>query len=130
MARQRSRQGTTEPPVAAVVAEVANNGTNNKERKLMALTDEQIAALLANTRTKGGYSVKLVEFLDGGDAGIAVAENWPELKDKKDSTVAQGFENAKKNKDAPAAAEFVKVIKNDGQVFLINLKAETVEVAA
>lgn len=125
--RQRPRKDNT--AVETQTAD-ANNGVVNKERKLMALTAEQITALLANTRSKGGYLVKLGEFLTSGEAGIAAGETWPELAGKKDSTVAQGFENAKKSKDAPEGAETVKVIKNEGMVFLVNLKAAEVEVAA
>lgn len=107
------------------------------------LTPEQIAALLGATRTKGQYVVRLNEFVSSGEAGIAVAEQWPlefgPAAEKKIDTVKQGFENAKNSKNAHADAEFVKVLKNDDTVYLVNLKAagqagatapETEEVAA
>jgi hypothetical protein len=89
----------------------------------MGLTAEQITALLGKTRTKGDYVVKLNSFLESGEQGISVNETWVELKDKKATTLKQGFENAKGNKEAHADSEFVKVISSDDQVFLVNLKA-------
>lgn len=123
MARQKSRvrpQNTQ-----------ANNGTNedNKESVFkMALTPEQIAQLLSTSRSKGQYNVYLGKFVESGDAGVCANEEWVDLATKKASTVAQGFENAKKNKDAPEGAEFVKVLKNEDKVYLINLKAAGVEI--
>ena len=88
----------------------------------MGLTADQIQILLGKTRTKGDYVVKLNSFLESGEQGISVNETWVELKDKKATTLKQGFENAKANKEAHADAEFVKVISSDDQVFLVNLK--------
>jgi hypothetical protein len=102
----------------------------------MALTADQIAALLSKTRTKGMYIEKLNAFLASGEQGVLVNETWPELKDKKATTLKQGFENAKENKEAKEGSEYVKVIANEDQVYLINLQAsglvdetETAEVA-
>ena len=94
------------------------------------LTAEQIQALLGKTRQKGIYTEKLNEFLASGEAGVSVNETWMELKDKKDSTLKQGFEAAKEKKEAGDGSEFVKVIVNEGQVFLINLQAAGVPVEA
>lgn len=91
------------------------------------LTPEQIQALMSGTKTKGQYVLRLNEFVASGEGGIAVAEQWPldygPTAEKKIDTVKQGFENAKNSKNAHADAEHVRVIKNDEQVFLVNLKA-------
>lgn len=91
------------------------------------LTPEQIAALMSGTRTKGQYVTRLNEFLNSGEGGIAVAEEWPldfgPAAEKKIDTVKQGFENAKNSKNAHADAEHVRVLKNDDIVYLVNLKA-------
>ena len=88
---------------------------------MASLNAEQIAALMQKTRQKGIYIERLNQFLASGEAGISVNETWVDLKDKKDTTLKQGFENAKDNKDASEGSENVKVIANEGQVFLINL---------
>lgn len=91
------------------------------------LTDDQIKALLSTTRTKGQYITYLGEFIENGEKGICANEEWVDLAEKKASTLKQGFENAKENKNAPEGAEFVKVIvngdKDDAKVYLVNLKA-------
>jgi len=87
----------------------------------MALTAEQIAALMQKTRQKGIYIERINQFLASGEAGVSVNETWVDLKDKKATTLKQGFENAKDHKDAAEGSEHVKVIANEDQVFLINL---------
>lgn len=91
------------------------------------LTDEQIKVLLSTTRTKGQYITYLAEFLDSGEKGVCVNEEWIDLSEKKSSTLKQGFENARENKNAPDGADAVKVIvsgdKEDARVYLVNLKA-------
>lgn len=94
------------------------------------LTAEQITALLGASRTKGQYTTYLGDFLTSGEAGVCVNEQWVDLKDKKASTLKQGFENAKDNKNAPDGADNVKVIVNEDRVFLINLAAAGVEAPA
>lgn len=94
------------------------------------LTSEQIAALLGNTRTKGQYTVYLTDFLTSGEQGICVNEQWVDLAGKKATTLKQGFENAKDNKNAPDGAENVKVISNEDKVYLINLTAAGIEAPA
>jgi hypothetical protein len=67
------------------------------------------------------------EFIESGESGVAVADEWPmdfgAGAEKKAATVKQGFENAKNGKNAHPDAQYVKVLLNDEQVFLINLKA-------
>ena len=89
----------------------------------MALTADQIQALLGKTRQKGMYIEKLNAFLDSGEAGVNVNETWPEFATKKATTLKQGFENAKENKEAREGSDNVKVIASDDLVYLVNLAA-------
>jgi hypothetical protein len=127
MARQRStKQKGSETVSEQVNAPNVNTPTNAKvgERK-MAMTGldaDFLKGLLASTRTKGDYVIKLNQFVESGENGICANDTWMELADKKDSTLKQGFENAKSNKEAHDDAQYVKVIANEGKVYLINLK--------
>lgn len=143
MARQRSgkgRSGNTattgnaqvvgEPDIAAVVKETqlgesvsntANNGTSDRRVIMGGLTPEQIQALLGASRSKGQYIVYLNKFIDSGEGGVCVNDEWVDLADKKPATLKQGFENAKTNKEAGEGAENVKVMVNEEKVYLINL---------
>lgn len=123
--RNTARQGTTEDTGRVLTEEdlgntVTTTNTNTRSNK-MGLSAEQIQALLGKTRTKGDYIVKLNEFLAGDQDGVCVNDTWVEMKDKKATTLKQGFENAKDHKDAGEGAEFVKVIADNEQVYLINL---------
>jgi uncharacterized protein YfaS (alpha-2-macroglobulin family) len=95
------------------------------------LSSEQIAKLLGKTRQKGLYTEKLNEFLQSGEMGVSVKETWVEMRDKKDTTLKQGFDNAKGTKEANEGAELVKVVasKEDNDVYLINLALAGVEAA-
>ena len=86
----------------------------------MALTPEEIRAKYAKRRTKGAYVGYTDEFLQMGEAGIDVKEQWPELRDKKAQTIKQGFENWKKNKEAPEGAQYLDIIVDGEEVFLMN----------
>lgn len=116
MARQRSKARPT--------------NTNTNERNVVALTPEQIAELLSNTRTKGQYDGFLGQFIDSGEAGVNAMEQWVELKGKKATTVKQGFDNAKAKNTAPEGADRVKVISQEGSVFLLNLAHESLQAEA
>jgi hypothetical protein len=106
--------------------------TNTNERegvsKMAGLTADQIQTLLGKTRTKGVYVQYLNQFIASGEAGVNVNEQWVDLRDKKATTLKQGFENAKDNKEAADGAENVKVISNEDLVYLINLSAAGIEV--
>ena len=91
------------------------------------LTAEQIQALLGKTRQKGVYIQYLNEFLESGESGVCANDQWIALRDKKASTLKQGFEGAKENKEAKEGSEFVKVIANEEKVYLINLQAAGLE---
>lgn len=89
------------------------------------LSPEQIQALLGKTRQRGIYEEKLIEFVNSGEAGVEVNSQWVELADKKDTTLKQGFENAKQKAHVMEAtegkAELIKVIANEDRVYLVNL---------
>ena len=111
MARQRKTPSTT--------ATQENDNTNERKGN-MGLTAEQISAIYAKRRTKGLYTDFLAELLASGENGADVKETWPQLKDKKATTIKQGFENAKDKKEAPEGAEHVDVIVDGEDVYLIN----------
>lgn len=89
----------------------------------MGLTPDQIAQLVASTSQRGQYLDKFKEFMDSGEAGVNVGDTWPEFREKKVATLKQGFENAKNHKNAPAGSSDIRVILNDGQVYLVNYAA-------
>lgn len=87
------------------------------------LTQEQINALMATTRTKGQYIQLITEFLDSDENGVDVKVQWPELSERKSASVKQGFENAKNSKNARADFKNVQVLKNEENVYLIKRTA-------
>lgn len=89
----------------------------------MALTPEQIQTLLGKTRIKGDYVMKLNAFDASGEQGVSVSETWPDLAGKKATTLKQGFENAKQNKDFKGNADTIRVISNDDLVYLVRVDA-------
>lgn len=114
MARNRNARSAT--PVDGPI------NSNIGGRKMAGLTPEQIAALLGKTRQKGVYTDYLNSFIASGEGGIDVNEQYVDLRDKKPSTLKQGFENAKDKKEAHEDANLVKVVSDGTHVFLINLK--------
>src|SRR6266487_426075 len=97
--------------------------TNNEREapRMAGLTAADIQALLSRSRTKGQYLVRLNEFIESGEMGVCANENWVEFADKKASTLKQGFEGARQNKEAAEGSDNVKVISNEEKVYLINL---------
>lgn len=83
------------------------------------LSSEQIRSIYAKRRTKGLYTQFLAELLATGENGCDVKAQWPQLADKKATTIKQGFENAKEKKDAPDGSEAVDVIVDGEDVYLI-----------
>jgi len=83
----------------------------------MGLSPEQIQGLLAKKRVKGLYEEKLTFlYSDSDEAGVDVAETWPELAGKPATTLYQGFSNAAKKLNLEDA---VDVINRDGHVFIL-----------
>lgn len=98
-----------------------NDNEVKKERKIMALSPDQIAAIYAKRRTKGQYVELLTEFLASGEAGVSVKEQWGAfLGGKQPTTIKQGFEGAKDKKDSPEDAGLVDVIVDGDDVYLIH----------
>lgn len=93
-----------------------------KGEKIMAgLSAEQIAQLMAGRTRKGLYRDKLNEFINSGEGGVCVQDEWPvDFADKADTAIKQGFDSAKNSKNAIAGTENVLVINNDGKTFLVN----------
>lgn len=131
MPRKRKTPTTTTEPTQDdtvgenVTTQVAPSAQTKGNHKIMALTPEQIREIYANRRTKGQYEKFLTEFLGSNEDGISVKEVWPQLNDKKASTLKQGFDNAKDRKEAPEGSEFVDIIVDGDNVFLMNLKLLT-----
>ena len=84
------------------------------------LTPEQIQSLLGRARSKGQYVQRLNEFLESGEAGVDVQEQWVEFRERKANTLKQGFDGARENKLAADGADQVQVISNEDHVYLIN----------
>lgn len=129
--------GNTEPQgVQAIVSQEPTTNTNSNttvtkgESRIMAMTADQIQTLLQGTRQKGQYLGYLNEFLASGEAGVCANEQWIALKDKKATTISQGFKNAKDNKAAADGSENVLVLSNDDKVYLINSRVAGVEADA
>jgi hypothetical protein len=88
------------------------------------MTPDQIRAVYAKRRTKGLYLDLLAQFIDSGEAGVSVREEWNTIlgdtENKKATSLKQGFENAKDKKDAPEGADLIDVIVDGDDVFLLN----------
>lgn len=89
---------------------------DNTNGKPGVLTIEQIIALRQNTRVRGVYPEKLVEFENSDDAVIIPAEVWPlEFGGKSASTLSQGFKGAIKT---AKAEDTFQVSTSDGVCYL------------
>jgi len=85
----------------------------------MGLSNDKIAELYANKRTKGLYEEKLAVFMTESDeAGIDPAETWPmDFGKKQASTLYQGFRNAA---DKLKVADQLDILQRDEHVFILN----------
>lgn len=93
----------------------------------MALTNDEVLALLAKGRVKGQYEDSLKEFEDSDDIAVNPKEAWPMLyKTKELSALYQGFINAKKKMNGHG--EHIRVMKRDEEVFLINMDKVSLDV--
>lgn len=91
----------------------------------MALTEAQIAELLADNRGRGDYGQYLTTFIDSGSPGEQVDMESGILAGKTADKVKTGLENAKKARDKDGAlklpkAQDVLIVKKDDVVFVIN----------
>ena len=121
MARQRRRNTGSDSNTNATP-----NTNDQGGHKMAGLTAADIKALLSKTSTKGGYVIRLNEFLASGEMGVC-ANDWVEYDGKKAATLSQGFKSAISNKDASDGSEHVKVITNEEKVYLVNLTAAAEE---
>lgn len=97
---------------------------------MSALSPDQIAALLAKGRTRGDYDRVLRDFVESGEAGIEVPLSEGALAGKTSKQAKTGLDNARKRtndqgKLVVEGAQNVKVIENEGHVYLINVSAST-----
>jgi hypothetical protein len=114
------RQRKPKVEATAEVPTQTNNSTTTKEFK-MPLSADEIRKIYAERRTKGEYIAKLTQFMESNEVGISVKEEWSvAFGDKKATTLKQGFENAKQNKEAPDGSELIDVIVEGENVYLIN----------
>lgn len=85
---------------------------------MKALPNDMIAELMANTKTKGVYGQKLVEFCDSDEPAINPRESWPiEFGTKNANSVYQSLNtNIKKAK----LEDVLQAKMYDGECFLIH----------
>jgi hypothetical protein len=125
--RKTSKTAVSSEQNETTVIETVDNGNTNQRRMKMPLSPEDVRAIYAKRRTKGLYDTLLVEFIESGDNGVSVKEQWAELADKKAQTLKQGFENSKDRKGAPEGSDQVDVIVDGENVYLINKVVAGVE---
>lgn len=99
----------------------------NEGRVTMAnvLDQATIQALLAAGRTRGAYGTVLQEFLESGEAGIEVDLTSGAIAGKSSKQAKTGLDSARKRTDEKgnlvyAGGQNVRVIEQDGHVYLIN----------
>lgn len=90
------------------------------------LSQDLIANLLANTRTRNAYGPKLVEFLDSDEAGVNPVEVWPEFAGKKATTLYQGFRLAA---EKASLTEQLLIKLSEETVFILNKEKVAVMLA-
>lgn len=95
---------------------------------MQGLPPEMIADLMANSRSRGIYGPKLLEFCESDEPAINPAESWPlEFHNKKASSLYQSFNaHIKKAK----LEEVVQCKLYNDQVFLLHLERTKVFMAA
>lgn len=86
----------------------------------MALSNDEVLALLSKARVKGQYEESLKELLASDDVAVNPQETWPALYARKEvSSIYQGFINAKKKLNG--SGESIRVIRREDTVFVINM---------
>lgn len=112
----------------------STTSTANEGREKMAnvLTADAIQALLAAGRTRGAYGTVLSEFLESGEAGIEVDLSTGPIAGKTSKQAKTGLDSARKRTDEKgnlvyAGAQNVRVIEQEGHVYLINTGAASDE---
>ena len=83
------------------------------------LSNDAIAALMAKSRNRGVYGIRLTEFVESDEAAVDVAETWMEFAGKDATTLYQGFRNAVQKAKLD---EKILVKNSDGKCFLLNME--------
>lgn len=114
MARPRKSTATATKPNAEGRVNMAN-----------VLTPDRIQELLAAGRTRGAYGTVLSNFLESKEPGIEVPLDSGEIAGKSSKQAKTGLDGARKRTDEKgglvyAGAQNVRVIEQDGKVYLIN----------
>lgn len=114
MARQRRASSTATKPEHGREGKMAN-----------VLDPAKIQELLAAGRTRGAYGTVLSDFLTSGEAGIEVDLTSGPIAGKSSKQAKTGLDSARKRTDEKgnlvyAGAQNVRVIEQDGHVYLIN----------
>jgi len=118
MARQRKSTATATEP------------ENGREGNKMAgvLDAAKIQELLQAGRTRGAYGTVLSDFLSSGEAGIEVDLTSGPIAGKSSKQAKTGLDSARKRTDEKGklvydGSQNVRVIEQDGHVYLINTGA-------
>lgn len=92
-----------------------------------ALSLEEVNAILASGRTRGGYAEFLIEFIESGEPGLNVDLKSGQLSGKTVDQAFTGFSNARKAMNSDGTAKVpggskIKVLRNKDktEVYLIN----------
>jgi len=114
MARQRKSTATATKP-----------NTEGRVNMANVLDPAKIQELLAAGRTRGAYGTVLSDFLTSGEAGIEVPLDSGPIAGKSSKQAKTGLDSARKRTDEKgnlvyAGAQNVRVIEQDGHVYLIN----------
>lgn len=86
--------------------------------ELKGLDPSDVLGLLAQARGRNAYGPKLMAFIESDEAGVNVAEVWPEFAGKIATTLYQGFRTAREK--AQIEDGVVTILNRDGQVYLIH----------
>ena len=97
------------------------------EKAFKGLDSALIDSLMAGSRNHNAYGPKLVEFCESDEAGVNVAETWPEFKGKLATTLYQGFRTAASKAELDNT---VRILNRDGQVYLLHIERVALAQAA
>lgn len=82
------------------------------------LSPDEVANLIANTRTRNQYGPKLGEFVQSDEAAVMVTDTWPEFAAKSASTLYQGFRTAAEKANL---TDTISVRQHDDKVYILNM---------
>jgi hypothetical protein len=79
-----------------------------------------LAEVLSGAHGRGDYKTVMAAFIDAAIRIAQIPLDRGLFEGRKDTTVKSGFENVKTSKEPPAGADKVKVVKKNGNVYLVN----------